>query len=153
MSDVEPLTVDEERFWRALMRVTVALPRSLDADLLRSTGLSLTDHVVLVNLSEAKNQELRMTDLAAACALSASRITRTPLKQIDSTIVRVRRTPPPPRPARRPATDDNAADGGGRPRVCDTPLGADLEEWFTALTVTEEAPLAGRDTASRGAAD
>ncbi|MGW1887968.1 LysR family transcriptional regulator [Streptomyces sp. NPDC001970] len=36
---------------------------------------------------------------------------------------------------------------------CDTPLGADLEELVTALTVTGEAALAGRDTASRGAGD
>jgi DNA-binding MarR family transcriptional regulator len=71
-----PLTAQEERFWRALMRVIVALPRSLDDDLLRSTGLTLTEYVVLMNLSEAENHELRMTDLASATALSASRITR-----------------------------------------------------------------------------
>ncbi|MEU2624883.1 MarR family winged helix-turn-helix transcriptional regulator [Streptomyces sp. NPDC007157] len=76
MSDDDPLTAQEERFWRALMRVIVALPRSLDDDLLRSTGLTLTEYVVLMNLSEAENQELRMTDLASATALSASRITR-----------------------------------------------------------------------------
>ncbi|MGW7424666.1 MarR family winged helix-turn-helix transcriptional regulator [Streptomyces sp. NPDC054813] len=76
MSDEDPLTAQEERFWRALMRVIVALPRSLDDDLLRSTGLTLTEYVVLMSLSEAENQELRMTDLASATALSASRITR-----------------------------------------------------------------------------
>ena len=70
------LTAQEERFWRALMRVIVALPRSLDDDLLRATGLTLTEYVVLMSLSEAENQELRMADLAAATALSASRITR-----------------------------------------------------------------------------
>ncbi|MGW0630660.1 MarR family winged helix-turn-helix transcriptional regulator [Streptomyces sp. NPDC002758] len=70
------LTAQEERFWRALMRVIVALPRSLDEDLLRTTGLTLTEYVVLMSLSEAENQELRMTDLAAASALSASRISR-----------------------------------------------------------------------------
>ncbi|WP_405988449.1 MarR family winged helix-turn-helix transcriptional regulator [Streptomyces sp. NBC_00986] len=72
----DPLTAQEERFWRALMRVIVALPRSLDDDLLRATGLTLTEYVVLMSLSEAENQELRMADLAAATALSASRITR-----------------------------------------------------------------------------
>ncbi|MER6225736.1 MarR family winged helix-turn-helix transcriptional regulator [Streptomyces sp. 900105755] len=76
MSAEIPLTAQEERLWRALMRVIVALPRSLDDDLLRSTGLTLTEYVVLMNLSEAENQELRMTDLASATALSASRITR-----------------------------------------------------------------------------
>lgn len=76
MSDMTSLNTDEERFWRALMRVIVALPRSLDDDLLRSTGLTLTEYVVLMSLSEADNQELRMADLAAASALSPSRITR-----------------------------------------------------------------------------
>ncbi|MFE2068449.1 MULTISPECIES: MarR family winged helix-turn-helix transcriptional regulator [unclassified Streptomyces] len=76
MTPEDPLTAQEERLWRALMRVIVALPRSLDDDLLRSTGLTLTEYVVLMNLSEAENQELRMTDLASATALSASRITR-----------------------------------------------------------------------------
>lgn len=76
MTADDALTAQEERFWRALMRVIVALPRSLDDDLLRSTGLTLTEYVVLMSLSEAENQELRMADLAAATALSASRITR-----------------------------------------------------------------------------
>ncbi|WP_046729942.1 MarR family winged helix-turn-helix transcriptional regulator [Streptomyces humi] len=76
MAADDPLTAQEERLWRALMRVIVALPRSLDDDLLRSAGLTLTEYVVLMNLSEADNQELRMTDLASATALSASRITR-----------------------------------------------------------------------------
>ncbi|MBK6010430.1 MarR family winged helix-turn-helix transcriptional regulator [Streptomyces sp. MBT53] len=76
MTAEDPLTAQEERFWRALMRVIVALPRSLDDDLLRATGLTLTEYVVLMSLSEAENQELRMADLASATALSASRITR-----------------------------------------------------------------------------
>nr|WTB34869.1 MarR family winged helix-turn-helix transcriptional regulator [Streptomyces sp. NBC_00830] len=76
MTADNPLTAQEERFWRALMRVIVALPRSLDEDLLRTTGLTLTEYVVLMSLSEAENQELRMTELAAATALSASRISR-----------------------------------------------------------------------------
>ncbi|MET9088925.1 MarR family winged helix-turn-helix transcriptional regulator [Streptomyces sp. NPDC090075] len=76
MTAEEPLTAQEQRLWRALMRLIVALPRSLDDDLLRSTGLTLTEYVVLMNLSEAENQELRMAELASATALSASRITR-----------------------------------------------------------------------------
>ncbi|RBM20876.1 MarR family winged helix-turn-helix transcriptional regulator [Streptomyces sp. PT12] len=54
----------------------IALPRALDDDVLRATGLSMTEYAVLMNLSEAENHELRMTELAAATALSASRITR-----------------------------------------------------------------------------
>nr|WSY49088.1 MarR family winged helix-turn-helix transcriptional regulator [Streptomyces sp. NBC_00886] len=72
----EPLSGAEERLWRSLQRLLVALPRALDEDLLRSTGLSLTQYIVLAHLSEADDDRLRMTDLATATALSASRITR-----------------------------------------------------------------------------
>ena len=69
------LDADEEALWRALLRVIVTLPRLLDDDL-RRTGLSLSEYAVLMNLSEAPTRELRMSDLAAATELSASRITR-----------------------------------------------------------------------------
>lgn len=72
----EPLNCAEERLWRSLQRLLVALPRTLDEDLLRSTGLSLTQYIVLMHLSEAEGNRMRMTDLAVATALSASRITR-----------------------------------------------------------------------------
>ncbi|MER5792908.1 MarR family winged helix-turn-helix transcriptional regulator [Streptomyces sp. NPDC001980] len=71
-----PLNNDEERLWRALQRMLVALPRALDEDLLCATGLSLTQYIVLANLSEADGNSMRMTELAGAAALSASRITR-----------------------------------------------------------------------------
>ena len=76
MSTPEPLSTDQEVLWRAINRIMVALPRALDNDLLHATGLALNEYAVLMNLSEADNRELRMADLAAATALSASRITR-----------------------------------------------------------------------------
>jgi DNA-binding MarR family transcriptional regulator len=71
-----PLTPDEEILWRALMRIIATLPRLLDEDLARSTGVSLTEYVTLMNLSEAQNREMRLTDLANAIGLSLSRISR-----------------------------------------------------------------------------
>ncbi|MGX9883053.1 MarR family winged helix-turn-helix transcriptional regulator [Streptomyces sp. NPDC002276] len=71
-----PLDCVEERLWRSLQRLLVTLPRALDEDLLRSTGLSLTQYTVLMHLSETDGTGLRMTDLATATGLSASRITR-----------------------------------------------------------------------------
>jgi DNA-binding MarR family transcriptional regulator len=71
-----PLSEDEELLWRALLRIVVALPKALDEDLVRATGVSLTEYTVLMNLSEAAAQELRLTDLAAAVGLSVSRISR-----------------------------------------------------------------------------
>ncbi|MFJ5226208.1 MarR family winged helix-turn-helix transcriptional regulator [Streptomyces sp. NPDC088400] len=54
----------------------MTLPRALDEDLLRSTGLSLTQYTVLMCLSEIPHNSMRMTELASATALSASRVTR-----------------------------------------------------------------------------
>jgi DNA-binding MarR family transcriptional regulator len=72
----QPLTAEEEVLWRALMRIVVALPRVLDSDLLRATGLTANEYKTLMALSEAPNRELRMAELANATGLSASRVTR-----------------------------------------------------------------------------
>ena len=72
----QPLTSEEEALWRALMRIVVALPRQLDSDLVRATGLTATEYKTLMGLSEAPNRELRMAELANAADLSASRMTR-----------------------------------------------------------------------------
>ena len=76
MSKVEPLNATEEVFWRALMRITLSLPRRLDADLARTIGITANEYTTLMCLSEAPGRELRMADLAHAAALSASRMTR-----------------------------------------------------------------------------
>lgn len=71
-----PLRPDEERLWRALNRIMIALPRALDEDLVKETGLSLNAYAMLMNLSEAEDHEMRMAELAAAITLSPSRVTR-----------------------------------------------------------------------------
>ncbi|MEU8419426.1 MarR family transcriptional regulator [Micromonospora sp. NPDC048835] len=71
-----PLGPDEERFWRALMRVMVSLPKALDDDLQKATGLTLSEYIVLMHLSEAADREMRVTDLAMTATLSVSRISR-----------------------------------------------------------------------------
>jgi DNA-binding MarR family transcriptional regulator len=71
-----PLSGDEEVLWRALIRIAVTLPRGLDDDLARTAGISLSEYVVLMNLSEAENQAMRLSALAAAVALSLSRVSR-----------------------------------------------------------------------------
>jgi DNA-binding MarR family transcriptional regulator len=76
MAKLEPLSPSEEALWRALIRIVVALPRQLDSDMVRATGLTANTYKTLVSLSEAPNRELRMADLANATGLSASRMTR-----------------------------------------------------------------------------
>ena len=76
MSAERPLNDAEEAVWRALLRLVFALPRTLEADLLRATGLTMTEMIVLVSLADAPEGALRMSELAGVAALSPSRITR-----------------------------------------------------------------------------
>jgi DNA-binding MarR family transcriptional regulator len=72
----EHFSPDEDRLWRALIRVSTVLPRALDDELERTVHLSLTEFGALLHLAEAGEDGLRMNDLAAATDLSPSRITR-----------------------------------------------------------------------------
>src|SRR5580698_4560546 len=76
MPKVEPLTPEEELFWRALMRIVLTMPRHLDRDMVRAVGMTANEYTTIMTLSEAPNREMRMADLANATGLSASRITR-----------------------------------------------------------------------------
>src|ERR1700752_301215 len=76
MARVKRLNPDEEALWRALMRIVLTLPRRLDSDLLRSTGLGASEYKVLMNLSEAQDRTLRMAVLADASGLSPRPPTR-----------------------------------------------------------------------------
>jgi DNA-binding MarR family transcriptional regulator len=76
MTSVEPLLPTEEVLWRAIMRIVKVLPRHLDADLIHGVGVSASEYTTMMHLSEAPNRELRMSDLASATGLSASRMTR-----------------------------------------------------------------------------
>ncbi|RAY11857.1 MarR family transcriptional regulator [Actinomadura craniellae] len=73
---VRPLNAEEDAVLRALGRMMNVLPRVMDAELVREQGLPLTEYLVLMYLSEAPNRRLRMSELAAACALSLSGMTR-----------------------------------------------------------------------------
>lgn len=61
---------------RAFARALIAVPRALDSDLLREQQLPQSEYFVLMHLSEAKDRRRRMSELASACALSLSGITR-----------------------------------------------------------------------------
>src|SRR5580700_12286034 len=76
MTKAASLSPAEETLWRAIMRIVKVLPRHLDSDLMHGIGLSASDYTTLMHLSEAPNRELRMSDLASATGLSASRMTR-----------------------------------------------------------------------------
>jgi DNA-binding MarR family transcriptional regulator len=71
-----PLNRDEQAAWRAIVRAVLVLPKTLDADLLASCGLSLAEYTVLMHLSEASGGSMRMNELATESILSASGVTR-----------------------------------------------------------------------------
>jgi DNA-binding MarR family transcriptional regulator len=70
------LSATEESLWRATMRIVTLLPRHFDADLMRGAGLTASEYATLASLFEARDHELRMTDLAHATGLSPSHTTR-----------------------------------------------------------------------------
>jgi DNA-binding MarR family transcriptional regulator len=70
------LTDPEQKAWRSLINATTGLLATLDNELQAAHGLSLGDYEVLVRLSEAPDQSLRMTELAMGVSLSPSGITR-----------------------------------------------------------------------------
>jgi DNA-binding MarR family transcriptional regulator len=76
MSSVAPFTATEEVLWRAFMRLVITVPRALNDDLARTRGMNSGEYTTLMFLSEAPNQQMRISDLASASALSLSRMSR-----------------------------------------------------------------------------
>lgn len=72
-TDTRWLTPDEQRAWGAYIRLAKMLMRQLDRDL-HPFGLSTNDYEILVELSEAPETRLRMTELADLTAQSRSRL-------------------------------------------------------------------------------
>jgi DNA-binding MarR family transcriptional regulator len=67
------LTDEEQQAWRTTVQLSQLLLRQLDRDL-TAHGLNGRDYEILVELSEAPDHRLRMTDLADATSQSRSRL-------------------------------------------------------------------------------
>ncbi len=67
------LSRDEQLAWRATVHLSQLLMRQLDRDL-NAHGLNGHDYEILVELSEAPGNRLRMTELADATSQSRSRL-------------------------------------------------------------------------------
>ena len=74
---LQPLSPEEEALVRSLGRVMYVLPRTIDADMVGDGQLPLTEYTALMHLSEAPGRHMRMSELAGACQLSLSGMTRT----------------------------------------------------------------------------
>ncbi len=69
-------THDELVTWRSFLRAHARITRALEAELIAEQRLSLASYDVLVQLAEAPQRRLRMTELADAVLLSRSGVTR-----------------------------------------------------------------------------
>ncbi len=70
------LTSDEQTIWRTYLSGVSRINERLDAEL-RPFGLDLGEYEILVNLSEADQLEMRMSELAERVRQSRSRLTHT----------------------------------------------------------------------------
>lgn len=68
------LSDQEQQVWRDFVAATGMLTAHLEAQLQRDSGMGYTYYEVLVRLSEAPDATMRMSDLAAACHASRSRL-------------------------------------------------------------------------------
>src|ERR1700754_4515194 len=71
-----PLSREEEALMRAFGRMMQVLPKALNADLERDQRMSASEYTALRHLSESKCGTLRMSELAQACDMSLSGMTR-----------------------------------------------------------------------------
>ena len=74
--DVRWLSDEEQASWRAVLRSTRLLERTLD-DALDAPGLQLSEYKIISMLSESANHRLRMSELASMVVQSRSRLTHT----------------------------------------------------------------------------
>ncbi len=62
--------------WKGLLRANCILMRELDTELRSTHGLTISDYDVLVQLREAEDSSLRMSDLSRRTMLTRSGMTR-----------------------------------------------------------------------------
>ncbi|GAA3544422.1 MarR family winged helix-turn-helix transcriptional regulator [Amycolatopsis ultiminotia] len=104
-----PLTSAEQAVWRPLARIITVLPRAIEDQFEQDNGISMTDYTVLVSLSEAAAERLRLTDLAKVTALSLSRISRVVESLERRGLVRKVKCPQDRRAAHATLTDEGHA--------------------------------------------
>ncbi len=76
MTTTSGLTGGQLRAWRTFLRAHATLVRRLEGELVAEHDLPLASYDVLVQLSEAPQRSLRMTELADRVLLSRSGLTR-----------------------------------------------------------------------------
>lgn len=76
MANTPWLNPVEMRLWRAFLASSSSVTSALDSQLKAETGISIDDYEVLVQLSEAPDDRVRMSELSSALMHSKSRLTQ-----------------------------------------------------------------------------
>ena len=105
MADPRWLSDEEQGAWRAFLAATRIVFRELDRELQRDAGMPHTYYVILVALSEAPGRAMRMTELAAVCDSSPSRLSHAVARLEEAGWVRRRPSPDDRRGALATLTD------------------------------------------------
>jgi DNA-binding MarR family transcriptional regulator len=74
MTEARWLDMREQAVWRGYLRATGAFMEHLDRQMQRDSGMPLAYFEILAVLSEMPNRSLRMSELAAMCRSSRSRL-------------------------------------------------------------------------------
>jgi DNA-binding MarR family transcriptional regulator len=81
------LTTAEQAAWRTHLEVSKLLTYQLEREL-QPFGLTFNDYEILVNLSEAEDRQMRMSDLARATLQSKSRLSHQITRMENAGLVR-----------------------------------------------------------------
>ena len=92
LNDVQWLSTEQQRIWRAYLLGSARLADKLDADL-RKFGIDLAEYEILVCIEEVPGRRLRMSELAEAVHQSRSRLTHT-IARMEKTGLVIRTTCP-----------------------------------------------------------
>jgi len=82
------LSADEQRHWRAYLEANLSVMRQLESDLSAETGVHMSEYEVLVRLSEAPGNRLRMSELADDTVASRSRLSHQITRMESAGVVR-----------------------------------------------------------------
>ncbi len=82
------LTPEEQTVWRAFLDVSRLLFEQLGRQLAEDSDMSLAEYEILVQLSEAADRSMRMSELADRVVSSRSRITHTVARMQQRGLVR-----------------------------------------------------------------
>ncbi len=74
MAQVRWLSDQEQQVWRSFLAATQRVNDHLGHQMQRDSGMPTTYYKILVELSEAENSTMRMSELAVACHSSRSRL-------------------------------------------------------------------------------